>query len=112
MNVIRIDVHDFGKSNQNWISIRGPKRPSDICNVRYSCKEVICPAIELLVLIDEEGGFEKGAILMEEREGYLDWAVVAVVDLNLFVILVVGEAQWFFTKFAVHENTRYVSNLS
>ena len=43
---------------------------------------------------------------MEEGEGYLDWAVVAVVDLNLFVILVVREAQWFFTEFTVHENRR------
>jgi len=112
MNVIRIDVHDLWEPNQDRISIRGTKRSSNIRNVRYSCKEVICPAIELLVLIDEEGGLERGTIFMEEREGYLDWAVVAVVDLNLFVILVVGEAQWFFTEFTVHENTRYVSNLS
>ena len=112
MNVIRIDVHDLWKPNQNRISIGGAKRPSDICNVRQPCEEVISPTIELLVLIDEEGRLERGTILMEEGEGYLDWAMIAVVDLNLFVILMVGEAQWFFTEFTVHENTRYVSNLS
>src|SRR5258706_4206982 len=105
MDVRGVDVHDLREPDKDWVLIV-INWCTGINDVRDSSYIVVGPGVGLLVLIYHKDSFELRAILMEIMERQLDWAVIAVVYFHFLFILLVGEAKWFMTEFAVHENTR------
>lgn len=77
-----------------------------VCDVRGVIDVVVSPEIGMFLSIQHETCFDSGGCLGEKVERNQYWAVMAIINIYLFDVLVVGELKWLIAEFTIHENTR------